>query len=144
MKNLTQLFVIFLLAVAVPLHANAGVTVIGNSANGMQSLTPVEADQLFLKKLKKAGKFSAQIVDLPEGSAVRAALYQKISNKSKVQMKSYWARFMFTGAGNLPDELPDDGAVIEFVKSNQGAIGYIGSSSGKPAGVTVLLTLDDN
>jgi hypothetical protein len=57
--------------------------------------------------------------------------------KSDGPFRSGWKSLVFSGQTSMPKSLPNDAAVVEFVKSTQGAIGYI--DNGTPHnGVNVI------
>lgn len=68
------------------------------------------------------GKFALCI---DQSSPLRAEFYQKLTGRPVEQVNAYWARIMFTGQASPPQQLPDDDAVLQTVRDNEGAIGYI-------------------
>jgi hypothetical protein len=45
--------------------------------------------------------------------------------KTLTQLRSYWNQQIFSGKGVPPPELDSEAAVIRYVLSNRGAIGYL-------------------
>jgi ABC-type phosphate transport system substrate-binding protein len=121
--------------------AEAKVSIITNAANAAAP----ERDritEIFLGKARRWPDGAAtKPVDLPEGSAVRNEFYAALLGKSDMEMKKYWATTIFTGAGIPPKSLVSEGEVVQFVKDNPGAIGYVNGVPNAP-GVKVLLTLE--
>lgn len=106
--------------------AHAEVTVVVSPANPLKQLTIEQAAHLFLGKTTHFPDGSpARVIDLPEGSAIRDAFYQKLVGKSPVNMKAYWAKMIFTGKGVPPKEVPDSMAVKRLITSNPAYIGYL-------------------
>jgi len=68
------------------------------------------------------GKFALSI---DQSSPLRAEFYEKLTGRPVEQINAYWARIMFTGQASPPQQLPDDKAVLQTVRENEGAIGYI-------------------
>lgn len=68
-------------------------------------------------------------VDLPDGSGVRDAFYQKVTGKDGAQLKAYWAKLVFTGKAQALKEFASDAEVKKFVASNATGIGYIDKAS---------------
>ena len=56
---------------------------------------------------------------------MREEFSRAIHGKSLAYVTRYWHRVIFAGRGVPPDELASDAAVIELVKNQRGAIGYI-------------------
>ena len=44
-------------------------------------------------------------------------------------MRSYWQQRIFSGQGLPPPELADDDAVVSYVLSHPGAIGYVAAGT---------------
>jgi len=59
--------------------------------------------------------------------------------KSDGPFRSGWKSLVFSGQATMPKSLPNDAAVVEYVKSNQGAIGYI--DNGTPHGGVNVITV---
>jgi ABC-type phosphate transport system substrate-binding protein len=120
------------------LFAQEGYKVIVNPSNSLSSLNKTELANLFLKKVSKfSNGTSAQPVDQIESSQTRNSFSNSILKKNVAAVKSYWQQQLFSGAGVPPDEKKSDNDVIEFVKANEGAIGYV-SSSANTSGVKVI------
>ncbi len=110
--------------------AQAGVAVIGNPADGSGKLSKQQVKRIFLGKISSLPNGSvAEVVDLPPGDPVRKTFYSKVIHKSPSQLKSYWAKRVFTGKGSPPKALPDAAAVKQWVVSGKGRIGYIDSAA---------------
>jgi len=131
-------------------HQTAGeksFLIIVHSENPAESITREAASNLFLKKSKKwkVGEFTESVipVDQSERSEVREQFTSAIFKKSISAIKSYWQRMIFSGRDFPPDELASDEAVIDFVKANRGAIGYV-SLNADLTGVKELLISADS
>lgn len=61
-----------------------------------------------------------------------------IVNKSTQQLSAYWSRLIFTGKGVPPKVKVNEKAIIEAVKSNRDAIGYVSQNTKLPSGVRVI------
>jgi len=78
-------------------------------------------------------------VDQPEGSAVREEFYSKVVKKKPRKLKSYWAKKIFSGKGTPPKVIGDDSAVLDWVTSHPGTLGYVKKSAvGESKNVKVL------
>jgi ABC-type phosphate transport system substrate-binding protein len=112
--------------------------VIVNNDNAVTSLTTKEvSDFLLKKKTKWSSGIAAAPVDLSSSSQVRAAFSQQIHGKNTAAIRSYWQQAAFAGTGTAPAEKQTDTEVVEFVKKNPGAIGYV-SSSANTSGVKIV------
>ncbi len=112
--------------------------VIVNNSNPNSALSSTEISNYFLKKTSKWSNGEKVVpVDLNADSPVREAFSKNIHKKTVGSIKSYWQQYVFAGSGTPPVEKASDAEVIDFVKKNAGAIGYI-SSGADASGVKVI------
>ncbi len=90
------------------------------------SASPLSKSQL--AKIYLGRSFARTPVDLPEGHPLRAVFYRAATDSDLTQVRSTWARVMFTGRGEPPRELPDAAAVKAAVAANANVVGYIDAS----------------
>jgi hypothetical protein len=130
-----------ILALAVVTAARADLYVVAHASNPQAALTQKEVLDLFMGRRRAFADGSfAFVFDLPRDSAVRDRFYQQVAGMSPSRVNSYWARLMFSGQAMPPQLLPDERAVVEVVKRNPNALGYLGSPPGDK-GVRVLLVV---
>ena len=83
--------------------------------------------------LGKKDKFTNGQVAIPMNASENLPTYDAFNKimvgKSRTQINAYWARLVFTGKADMPKILPSDNDMISTVSVNQGAIGYVDSSS---------------
>jgi ABC-type phosphate transport system substrate-binding protein len=72
---------------------------------------------------------------------MRTNFSQAVLGKSLEMVESHWQAQVFSGKGTPPKELGSDAAVVNFVRSNPGAIGYV-TSGANTDGVKVINVLD--
>lgn len=109
------------------LNAVADVAVIVNPAN----VNVLDADAIKKIYLGKAKSFSNGDKVEPvnqRSNSVSDEFNEKLVGKSGSQLNAYWSKLVFTGKGAPPKELDSDKAVVDFVLSNVGAVGYIDSA----------------
>jgi ABC-type phosphate transport system substrate-binding protein len=68
-------------------------------------------------------------VDLAPDARARARFSQDILARSVASVRSYWQQRIFSGQGLPPPELGDDEAVVSYVLSHPGAIGYVSAGT---------------
>lgn len=121
---------LFLIALLHIPFANAELVVIVQADSPVQTLSKDEVERIFLKKLKV---FPNGDEAVPIGQLSRAEIdeqfYTKLSGKSKVELKAYWARLMFTGKDRPPKDGKDNDGVKAIVASDRRAIGFIEEAS---------------
>lgn len=106
----------------------AGVVIVNPANSG--NFTQADIQNIYLAKTKTfSDGTNAAPVNLAEGSPVRTAFEEKVCDKTDSQMKSYWAKLLFTGKAIPIKQLENDQAIIDFVGSNKNAIGYVEKSS---------------
>jgi len=120
--------------------AQAELAIIAHVKNNIDALTEKQVQDIFLghTRLFPNGKFALPI---DQSSPLRAEFYEKLTARPVEQINAYWARIMFTGQASPPQQLPDDEAVLQTVRENEGAIGYIDTSRVDKS-VHVLLRLN--
>ncbi len=103
--------------------------VIVHADNPLTTLTRAEISDFLLKKTSRwPDGEPVKPVDQPGSASVREAVSMAIHGRTVDRIKNYWQRKIFSGRDVPPPEVADDVAVIAFVQSNVGAIGYIGES----------------
>ena len=64
------------------------------------------------------------LVDLKPKSDMKSAFYEFLG-KSASRMKSIWMKNLLTGEGQPPESVESQAAILEFVATTPGAIGYV-------------------
>ncbi len=112
--------------------------VIVNNNNKTVSISKKELAMVFLKKKKKwKNGESIAPVDHQYRAEVRATFSEEIFGKKVSAVRSYWQSAMFSGMVSAPIEKMSDQEIINYIKKNKGAIGYI-SSTTNVSGVKVV------
>lgn len=112
--------------------------VIVHNSNTNLELTKKQVSNYFLKKNKKwPSNSTVQPIDLSSKSVVRKVFSSRVHRKTVAQVRVYWQQAVFSGKGSPPIEKTTEQSVIDYVKANIGAIGYI-SSDTKVVGVKVV------
>jgi hypothetical protein len=142
MKNVFRLLMLASMAMFAPL-AKADFYIIVHASNPQRSMTQKEVVDLFMGRSRAfvGGEF-ALAFDLPRDSAGRAAFYQALTGMSAAQVTSYWSRLMFSGQSMPPQPLPDEATMIEIVKRNPNAIGWVTREPADKQVRTVLVIKD--
>ena len=121
---------------------DSGYIVIVNQQNTASSISKGELAKLFLKKTKKWSNRSAVLpVDLNVGNATRGEFSKAVLGKTPRTVKSYWLQQVFAGRNVPPLEKGSNQAVLQYVRGNAGAIGYV--SAGTDIGLVKVLKITD-
>jgi len=72
-------------------------------------------------------------VDQRPDSPTRRKFSESVLKRSVPAVKTYWQQRIFSGRGVPPPELDSDEAVVRYVESHPGAVGYVsgGAAVGK-------------
>lgn len=132
-----------ILTLLFPWHAFADVVVIVNAANPVRSMSADEVAALYLGRSRvfPSGEF-ALVFDQPRDSALRQQFFKQVTNMAIGQVNTYWSRLMFSGQEMPPQPLPNEQAVIDIVRRNPGAIGYV-STPPKESGLRIVLHIKE-
>jgi len=120
------------MSVSAPLLLSLGMALSGAAlAQKVAVITATNASPLSRSQLAKiylGRSFERTPVDLPEGHPLRAVFYRAATDSDLTQVRSTWARVMFTGRGEPPRELPDAKAIKAAVAADANVVGYIDAS----------------
>ena len=118
--------------------------VIVNAFNPFVTIKVQDLSQLFLKK---SGTWSngqpAMPVDQAETSPLRRKFTTRILNRDVDAVRSYWQQMVFSGKAVPPPVLDSDAAVVEFVRHNPYAVGYVSPTTQLTADVRVIALYRD-
>ena len=132
LKFRTLIFVILILFSLIlghqQLHAgnDNSFVVIVNKSNNVSSLSKSQVSRMFLKKTFTWGSGeSVKPIDQAPGSEIRETFSDEIHGKSVYSVKNYWQQMIFAGRDVPPIEKKTDQEIIDYVRSNGNAIGYV-------------------
>tara|TARA_R110002167_G_scaffold268090_1_gene474655 strand:- start:1933 stop:2358 length:426 start_codon:yes stop_codon:yes gene_type:complete len=118
-------------------HAEIAV-IINSSVSEEASMNDIK--KIFLGKSKSLPSgHKVTPIALAEGSSVRDEFNETVLKKSDSQLKSYWAKLIFTGKGRPPNDVGSDQDMISEISSDPNTIGYIDAKNVTPD-VKVLLS----
>ena len=107
--------------------------VIVNKSNNESTLHRVQLKRIFLRKVRTwENGNEIKPVEQDIDSITRRAFSIKIIGKDVEIVLNYWHQQIFTGRGVPPPVLASDKEVIDFIKSNPDAIGYISRNAISP------------
>jgi hypothetical protein len=143
MKKLYLIIMVVILCCVSAFPALSAVLVIVNKNNSSRSMDKAEVSALYLGRYQafKDGSFALPF-DLPADGEVRKEFYEKLTGKSVAYINAYWARILFTGRATPPRQLDSDKMVMDVVKKNPSAIGYVSADIKLDSNVKVILRLE--
>lgn len=105
------------------------VEIVVHPSSRVSSVTQAELSKIFLKRLRtwSNGERAQPIDQLP--SPVREEFSARVHGRSVITIEIYWKRMIFSGRAAPPPEAADDRAVLDFVRRNPGAVGYVSNAA---------------
>ncbi len=138
LRRAALLAIAALFAGVAPARAGAqGFQIIAHSSVKADAIDKATAEKVFLKKAASLNGGAVTPVDQAIASAVREAFSKSVLGKPAAAVNQYWQQQIFSGAEVPPATKTGDDAMLEFVKSTPGAVGYV-SAGASTAGVKVL------
>ncbi len=108
----------------------ADVVAVVSSNSAIATLNKAQVTDIFLGKVSRFPNGAQAVpIDQEEGSPARDEFYTAYAGKSAAQMKSHWAKIMFTGRGQPPKTASNSVKVKTIIAANPQAIGYIERSA---------------
>ena len=134
---------LFLVASLITLGADAAAQqtyqVVVNAQNTVAALTAAEVSRLFLKQTTRWDDGQAVVpVDQAEGARVRGQFTQAVHGRSVSAIKAHCQRQIFSGRGVPPVEKASDQEVLDYVRSNASAVGYVSAGARLGNGVKAV------
>lgn len=129
MKKLISKSFVALAILVGAVSVSAETAVIVNTSNNSALSEDIIAD-IYLGKAKKfpnGNKVTA--ITVSEKSDAKTSFNKKVLDKSNSQLKTYWAKLVFTGKGRPPKEHSTDEEVKQLVAANPNMIGVIDASA---------------
>ena len=104
----------------------AGIVVVVNRDNPITTLNKREIIDLYMGRnlYFPDGKLALRL-DHPPTSKERETFYQQLVKKSVAQVNAYWAKLLFTGKASPPMLMGDSEQLLDTIRNNRNAIGYI-------------------
>ena len=117
----------------------ASFSVVVHPSNPMESITRAQLSAIYMRR-KRSWRDGREIVpvDQSASSPVRERFSRAVHGKSVAYVTRYWQRLIFSGRAVPPRQLQNDAAVLELVRNNPNAIGYVAGDRPVGDGVKVL------
>jgi ABC-type phosphate transport system substrate-binding protein len=110
--------------------AMADVVAVVSSKNPVSTMSKSQVTDIFLGKTARfPDGLQAVPIDQAEGSPARDEFYATFAGKSPAQIKSHWAKIIFTGRGQPPKAVSNDIEIRKLIAANPQAISYIDRSA---------------
>lgn len=137
------LFFLLLMTSCLSQAARADIVVVVHPESPLRQLSPQEVSDLYLGRVRSLqGSERLLILDQSRDSELRSRFFQQLNGMSLRSVNAYWARLQFSGVSQPPIPMPDSQAVVNTVRRNRLAIGYVEAPS-LSGDVRPLLTLKE-
>jgi ABC-type phosphate transport system substrate-binding protein len=131
--------VALLLTLLLALPAHGEIVVIAHPDCPLSGLTAKDISDLYLGRSRPfIDGEPVLILDQPRDSTLRRRFFSLVNGMDLRRVNAYWARLQFSGDTQPPLQVADSQSVIDVVKNNRNAIGYIDASAVTAAVRTVL------
>jgi len=118
--------VVLLAASAVAEPPRPGFVIVVHPSSPVTSVERKFLAEVFLRRTTRwADDTPIRPVDLEPDSPARGRFSQEILSRSVAAVRNYWQQRIFSGEGLPPPELAGEEAVLTYVSSHPGAIGYV-------------------
>lgn len=127
---------------ALTFQVSAEIVVVVNPDNPTDHLSKRQIIDLYMgRNLYFPNGELALRLDLAPDSEIRAEFYQSTVKKSVAQVNAYWAKLLFSGRTTPPMIMKNSKQLIETIKNNRNALGYLDSND-LEEGIKVVGRLD--
>lgn len=82
--------------------------------------------------------YDLEAIALPSENHTRVLFNTKVVGLTESRIQSYWAQMRFTGRKRAPKEVDSENLVLEYLKNNEGSVGYLPAGIAIPKGLTVI------
>lgn len=106
-----------------------GVTVIANDKLPISSIAKSSLSDIFLGEQSQWSDGSKIAFVIFNNDAVQEEFFSNYVGRSKSQFNAYWKKKVFSGQAMSPTSFDSEAEVVNFVKSNPGAIGFVSSAA---------------
>lgn len=138
-SSVVALLLTSLLLASAPALAQDGFQIVVHEDHVGDTITRSELSNVFFKKQQRwSDGVSARPVDLASRDDTRERFSERVHGRSTAAVKGYWQRLIFSGRDTPPPELESDREVLDYVRRNRGAIGYVSSGTAVGSGLKVL------
>lgn len=128
-----------LLALLAAEPASAQFQVVVHAGADVSEISSDDLSRIFQKKSRSLPDGTDAVpVELEPASSVRAAFSDAVHGRGVSAIEAYWQQQIFSGRDVPPETFASDAALLEYVASTPGAIGYVSSGASLPSGVKAV------
>lgn len=130
---------VLLLMVSAAVAEELPFRVVVHASNPVVSVTRAELSAIYMKR-RRSWPDGTEIVpiDRPPTSRLRERFSRDVHGKSVAYVTRYWQRLIFSGRAVPPREVRSEAAVLELVRRNAEAVGYVDARTPLGDGVKAI------
>lgn len=114
--------------------------VVVHASNPVVSVTRAELSAIYMKRTRSWPDGTEILpINQPAASRLRERFSRAVHGKSVAYATRYWQRLIFSGRAVPPRELQSDAAVLELVRANAEAVGYVDARTPLNDGVKAIV-----
>lgn len=129
MKNKHILFLFVAFALFISQRAYAQVAVIANPSVRESTVSKAEVSDVFTGAASSLKNGSRVTPVLLKSGVVNAEFLNEFVGKSDAAFRASWRALVFSGQGAMPKSIDSEAAIVDYVATTPGAIGYISKST---------------
>lgn len=118
--------------------ARADVAVVVGLDSPLQQLNIRDVSDMYLGRLKTVAGERLLILEHPRRSLLRERFHKRVNGMDLSRVDAYWARLQFSGENLPPPAVDGNQSVLDMVRRNRHAIGYVDASTIDKSVRTVL------
>lgn len=139
LQTILALAGLLLAAPALQAQRSDSYVVVVSASNPVNTMDAREVSRMFRKEVTRWQHGAAVTpVDQRVDSPTRAAFSQSVHGRGVALIAEFWRQQIFSGRNVPPVEKSSDAEVIEAVRANAGAIGYVSSRAALGPDVKVV------
>ncbi|MBU2878069.1 MULTISPECIES: hypothetical protein [Alteromonadaceae] len=115
------------------------IIVVANTADKSIQLNRQQIRNLFMGG---AIPYDLHAIALSPDNETRLIFNTKVIGLTESRIQSFWAQMRFTGRKKEPKEVGSEAELLEYLKNNEGSLGYFGTDVDIPSELTVILTIN--
>lgn len=125
MKKSLFILLVFIAASILAAHAQAQLVIIANNSVRDTAASKSDLRDVFLGASSNLKSGSHVVPVLLKGGAAHAEFLVIVIGRSDTGFQSNWKSLVFSGQASMPRTVDSEKAMVEYVETTPGAIGYI-------------------
>ncbi|MFW5782310.1 MAG: hypothetical protein ACOCWO_03350 [Candidatus Muiribacteriaceae bacterium] len=122
---------ILLSAILIMISAGADTfIIIANAENKVTEISKELLKHIYLGKKTKLDDGKKIVPVMLKDGEVFGTFVKEITGKTSIQFNTFWKKAIFTGKGKPPKSFETEEKLVEYIKANKDAIGFIGEKTG--------------